>query len=196
MTEKPTLVWFRDDRRLLDHPALHAAVERGAPLVLLYIFETDAGRPIGGARKVWLHHSLENLRSDIAAKGGRLILRRGEAKAVIDEVVETTNVGAVFWNRRYHEPDRDRDEAIMASLKARDIAVESFKGNLLIEPWEVETKSGTPYRVFTPFWRAAKDKLDVRDTLPVPDSLDCVDDDLASDSLDDWVLLPNSPDWG
>ena len=192
----PSLVWFRDDRRLTDHPALNAAVERGAPLVLLYILEDDAGRPIGGARQVWLHHSLEALQKSVRERGGRLILRRGEAKAVIDDVVEQTGAGAVYWNRRYHKPDRDRDAAIKDALKDWGVEVESFKGNLLVEPWEVQTKSGNPYRVFTPFWRAAKEGLDVREPHPAPETLDCVEGNLGSDDLSSWGLLPTNPDWG
>ncbi|MGB6318918.1 MAG: deoxyribodipyrimidine photo-lyase, partial [Litorimonas sp.] len=65
--QSPSIVWFRNDRRLSDHPALQAAVERGGPLVLLFILEDDADRVHGGARGVWLHHSLAALRGDIEA---------------------------------------------------------------------------------------------------------------------------------
>ena len=192
----PSIVWFRKDRRLSDHPALQAGVERGGPLVLLYIWEDDAGRETGGAQGVWLHHSLAALRSDIEARGGRLVLRRGAAAKVIDDLVEETGAGAVFWNRRYHKPDRERDAAIKDDLTERGITAESFKGNLLVEPWEVTTKSGTPYRVFTPFWRAAKEGLSVGEPIAAPDELDCVSGNVGSDELDDWGLLPTTPDWG
>jgi deoxyribodipyrimidine photo-lyase len=192
----PSIVWFRNDRRLGDHPALDAAIQRGAPLVLLYNYEDDADRSIGGARRVWLHHSLTALKDNIEARGGRLILRQGDAATVIDDVIEETGAEAVFWNRRYHKPDRDRDADIKSDLKDRGLTVESFKGNLLIEPWEVETKSGGPYRVFTPFWRAAKDQLSVADPIPAPERLDCYDGSLASDDLSDWDLRPANPDWG
>lgn len=192
----PSLVWFRKDRRLGDNPALHAAIERGGPLILLYILEDDAGRAHGGANGVWLHHSLSALTSDIEDRGGRLILRRGNAASVIDDVIDETGAEAIYWNRRYHKQDRDRDADIKNTLSERGLCVQSFKGNLLMEPWEVETKSGTPYRVFTPFWRAAKDKMDVAEPIPAPDRLSCVNGNLGSDTLDDWDLLPTRPDWG
>lgn len=195
-TASPSIVWFRKDRRLSDHPALHAAVGRGGPLVLLYILEADAGRAQGGANGVWLHHSLRALQADIEDRGGRLILRSGDAAAVIDAVVKEMGAEAMFWNRRYFEADRDRDAAIKKNLTAQGVTVESFKGNLLVEPWEVETKSGTPYRVFTPFWRSAKDGLDVAEPLPAPKTLEGFSDDLASDDLAAWDLLPTRPDWG
>lgn len=192
----PSIVWFRNDRRLSDHPALHAAAARGGPLVLLYILETDAARATGGAKGVWLHHSLADLKTNIEALGGQLILRTGDAASVIDAVIKNTGAGAIYWNRRYHKIDRDRDAAIKEDLRARDITVESFKGNLLVEPWEVQTKGGTPYRVFTPFWRAARAELNVADPLPKPFKLDCYAGDLSTDELDAWDLLPSHPDWG
>ncbi|MEM7727665.1 MAG: deoxyribodipyrimidine photo-lyase [Pseudomonadota bacterium] len=197
MTDQaPSIVWFRNDRRLSDHPALYAAVERGAPMVLLFVLEDDADRVPGGARAVWLHHSLAAFKKDIESRGGRLVLRKGPAAGVIDALVEETGAGAVFWNRRYHAPDRNRDAAIKESLTERGIHAESFKGNLLVEPWEVETKSGGPYRVFTPFWRAAKETMEVGEPLPAPESLDCVGGNVGTDDLDDWTLLPTKPDWG
>ncbi len=194
--QSPSIVWFRKDRRLTDHPALQAGIERGGPLVLLYIREDDAGRETGGAQGVWLHHSLNALSKDIEARGGRLVLRRGLAAKVIDDLIEETGAGAVFWNRRYHKADRDRDAAIKDDLTERGITAESFKGNLLVEPWEVQTKSGTPYRVFTPFWRAAKEGLSVGEPIDAPDKLDCVSGNVGSDNLNDWDLLPTKPDWG
>lgn len=191
----PSIVWFRDDLRLGDHPALNAAIHRGGPLILLYIREKDAARKPGGAKRVWLHHSLQALKSDIEDRGGALILRTGLAADVIDALIEDSGARAVFWNRRYHEPDRDRDAAIKEALTERDVAVESFKANLLVEPWEVRTKAGTPYKVFTPFWRAAKDGMEVSDPLPAPKKLECVDKVLSA-ALDDWGLLPTQPDWG
>jgi deoxyribodipyrimidine photo-lyase len=195
-TDSPSIVWFRKDRRLSDHPALHAAIDRGGPIVLLYILETDTGREHGGANGVWLHHSLGALKAAIEGLGGRLILCAGAAATVIDTVIKETGAEAVFWNRRYFKPDRDRDAQIKDNLTARGLTVESFKGNLLVEPWEVKTKTGTPYRVFTPFWRAAKDGLEVAEPLPAPTALDCYKGDLASDELDAWNFLPKTPDWG
>ena len=74
--------------------------------------------------------------------------------------------------------------------------MESFRANLLIEPWKVETKSGNPYRVFTPFWRAAKEALDIADPIDAPETLNCAESNIGSDNLNDWALLPTRPDWG
>ena len=181
----PSIVWLRDDLRLADNPALTAAAERGEPVVLVYVLdEVSPGiRPLGAASKWWLHGSL-------ASFGAPLVLRRGAAEDVIPALVEETGAGAVFWNRRYGAV-RDVDARLKTALRDDGLDVQSFQANLLVEPWTLTTGSGGPYRVFTPFWKAARE-LTFRDPLPVP----TVDWSTAeSDNLDDWGLLPTHPDW-
>jgi len=192
---KPVIVWLRRDLRLADNPALHAGVKSGKPLILLYVDESNKGRALGGASEVWLHHSLTALMKSISDKGGELILRRGKAADILYEILEQTGADEVHWNRRYEGWAREIDEAIKTDLKSRGVQVDSHKANLLTEPWEVETKSGGFYKVFTPFWRAAKANFTVDEPLPAPKSLDCAQG-LSSDDLADWKLLPTSPDWG
>ena len=191
----PVIIWLRRDLRLADNPALHAGIESGKPLILLYIDEVNKGRALGGASKVWLHHSLTALASAIREKGGKLILRRGIASEILDDIIQATGARDVHWNRRYEGWARDIDEAIKSNLKSRGLKAESHKANLLTEPWEVATKTGGFYKVFTPFWRAARANFTVDPSLPAPKDLNCVDG-LASDNLAEWDLLPTAPDWG
>jgi deoxyribodipyrimidine photo-lyase len=195
----PSIVWFRDDLRLGDNPALQAAVDRGGPLVLLYLFdEISPGiRPLGGATRWWLHHSLTALAADIERLGGRLVLRRGAAETELPKLVGETGAGAVFWNRRYGA-GRDIDVRLKSRLREDGLEVASFRGHLLVEPGTVVTDTGTPYQVFTPFWRAARE-VPMRQPLPAPHHLDAASDvdggPLEGDQLDDWQLLPIRPDW-
>jgi deoxyribodipyrimidine photo-lyase len=189
----PAIVWFRDDLRLGDHPALRAAIDRRAPLVLLYLLddESDEVRPNGAAARWWVHHSLTSLGADIAARGGELVLRRGPAEEEVPRLVRETGADAVYWNRRYTK-GREIDARLMESLRADGVEVSSFAANLLFEPWTVQTGQGEPFKVFTPFWREAS-QHDVRDPLPAPRSLETVS--AASDDLASWELLPTAPDW-
>ncbi|HEX7834620.1 MAG TPA: deoxyribodipyrimidine photo-lyase, partial [Pseudolysinimonas sp.] len=145
MTAAPSIVWFRDDLRLTDHPALVAGAERGGPLVLLYLLdETSPGvRPLGGAARWWLHHSLRALGDDIRARGGQLVLRRGAAETVIPELVHETGAGAVFWNRRYGA-SREVDARLKRDLRSNGLDARSFAASLLVEPVAVRTEQGTP----------------------------------------------------
>jgi deoxyribodipyrimidine photo-lyase len=193
----PSLVWFRDDLRLSDNPALVAAVERGRPIALVYVLdEVSPGiRPLGGAAHWWLHQSLTSLSADAAALGARLLLRRGAAETVISPLVEELGAGAVFWNRRYGGAERDVDTAIKTALVDGGIEAHSFAGSLLFEPWTIRTGGGTPYTVFTPFWRACTAGPPPRAPYPAPDALVDAAADVPSDDLVGWELEPHHPDW-
>lgn len=151
-----TLVWLRNDLRIADNPALAEALGHEGTVHAVYVLETDRGlRGLGGAAKAWLHKSLAALNDDLAARGVRLSYREGESKTIIPEMVREAKAGRVYWNRRYDPAGRDHDAAIKKELRAE---VESFNASLLVEPWDIATKQGTPYGVFTPFWTALRDK--------------------------------------
>ncbi len=193
----PSIVWFRDDLRLADNPALRAAIDRDEPIIALYVFdeESDGIRPLGGAAKWWLHGSLASLGERLAERGGALVLRRGPAGRVIRDVVKESGAGAVFWNRRYGGAERAIDADLKDGLRADGLTVESFAGSLLFEPWTVTTGAGTPYAVFTPFWRACQAMPAPRAPLPEPREVPAPGRTPKSDDLDDWELLPTKPDW-
>ena len=116
----PSLVWFRDDLRLADNPALRAATDRGEPVVAVFVLdEVSPGiRPLGGAARWWLHHSLAELGERLCEKGSVLVLRRGAAAEVVPALAREIGAGAVFWNRRYGGPERTVDAAIKEELRA------------------------------------------------------------------------------
>ncbi|MBC7589465.1 MAG: deoxyribodipyrimidine photo-lyase [Salinibacterium sp.] len=185
----PTVVWLRDDLRLADNPALVAAAERGTQVVLVYILddESDEIRPIGAASRWWLNGSLESL---AASTEGALVLRRGAAETIIPALVAETGADAVYWNRRYGAA-REIDARLKSSLRADGLEAQSFQANLLFEPWTVKTGDGNPFKVFTPFWRAAREAA-VRAPLPAP-SVEWAT--VASDPLESWQLLSTRLDW-
>ncbi len=179
MSTSPSVVWLRDDLRLADNPALTAAAERGGPVAVLYLLdEVSTGiRPLGAATKWWLEQSLAALDKDL---GGALILRRGAAAAELPKLIEELGAGAVFWNRRYGGPQREVDAALKSGLRELGLEVQSFQANLMHEPWTVTTGSGTPFKVFTPFWRACLEQGEPRHPLAVPnfETVTAASDDL------------------
>ncbi|MDN4611003.1 cryptochrome/photolyase family protein [Arthrobacter burdickii] len=189
-----TLVWFRDDLRISDNPALAAAADSGDDVVACYVLDEDTEgiRPLGGASKWWLHHSLAALSASLTDLGIPLVLRRGAAADVVPRVVAESSAHAVAWNRRYGLAERTTDAALKASLADQGVEATSYQANLMYEPWEVTSGTGGAYKVFTPFWRACLASRTPRKPLPAPDSLH--GPQLPSDDLDALGLLP-SPDW-
>lgn len=189
------IVWFRNDLRLHDHAALAAAAETGARIFPVYILEDEVagGRKLGGASKWWLDKSLKSLRSDISERGGKLICRKGDASKIIAQLVKDCDADAVYWGRRYSQPERDQDADIKQALKDDGIEAKSFNTTLLTEPWSYETTSGGYYKVFTPYWRAVKSSYSAPDPMSAPDTFAGVGID--SDTIEDWGLHPTRPDW-
>ncbi len=186
------IVWFRRDLRLADNPALAAAIRAGHRIVPLYVHAPDEEAPwqAGAASRWWLHHSLSALDADLRTRGSGLCLRSGDSLAQLEQAAEASSAEAVYWNRLYEPALIERDQRIKRALRQRGLHVESHNGALLIEPWQVQTGQGDPYKVFTPFWKNASARLGDATTLPAPEHLPKLPDGLTSDSLTDWALLP------
>lgn len=151
-----TVVWFRNDLRLQDNPALAEAVARGGAIVPLFIHDDEDGEspwPRGGASRWWLHRSLAALDAALRERGSRLTIARGDAATELRGVMKEAGARAVVWSRRYEPAVRQRDQALKTELIAGGFEARSFNAALLFEPHTVQNKSGGPFQVFTPFWR-------------------------------------------
>lgn len=159
MDRSTGLVWLRNDLRISDNPALAAACKESDAVIALYIHETDKGiRAPGGAARWWLHHSLTVLAKDLAELGISLMVESGKAGDVLADVIKNQSVGNVHWNRRYAPAEVAIDKEIKENLRKDELSVTSHPGNVLIEPWMIETGQGKPYSVFSPFWKTLRDK--------------------------------------
>lgn len=190
----PCIVWFRDDLRLSDHPALHAAAKTGAPVICLYVFDEQSARPLGGAARWWLAQSLRALQASLASMGAALVLRRGPAAKVIAGLARETGAGAVFWNGIAQAPHQAVAEEVAAALAETGVGSQTLPGDLLAAPAAIRNKEGRSLRVFTPFWRRVQALGDPPKPLPAPKTLAAAAD-IASDTIEAWRLEPVSPDW-
>lgn len=189
------LVWFRQDLRLEDNPALAAALQTGKPVIPLYVHAPDeegAWAP-GGASRWWLHHALESLDSALQEHGLRLVLRNGPSLDALLDVCRAHQVSEVFWNRRYEPLITARDARIKSRLRSNDIGVESFSASLLFEPHTILNRSGKPFRVFTPFWKHLR-TVPVESPVPVAAArLIAPVKAPQSETLQSLGLLPQKP---
>lgn len=189
MTE-PVLVWLRQDLRLADQAAFAAAAGEG-PVIAVYVLDDDTPRHrrMGAASRWWLHHSLQSLDGDLRKAGSRLILRRGKVHEHLAAIAQ--ECGA----RRVHalghaEPWWRNAERNVA--KALDLLLHT--GQYLVPPGTLRNGSGQPYRIYTPFWRTLLQHMPPPRPQPAP-VLAAPATWPTSDRLDDWNLLPTSPDW-
>lgn len=181
-----SIVWFRRDLRLADNRALSAAAAGGGPVIPLFILDS-ATEPPGAAPRWRLGLALERLGADLAARGSSLVLRRGPALEALRALVAETGARAVHWTRLHDPASVARDTEVKAALRAAGIEARSHPGHLLFEPQTVATAAGTPFRVFTPFWKAVTGR-EVPAPLPAPARLPAPAAWPASDRLADWRL--------
>lgn len=162
------LVWLRNDLRIAGNPALAEALARGGRVVAVYVVETDpALRQRGAASLWWLHQSLAALSGVLAPYGVELEISSGPAEATLIAAVARHGAGAVFWNRRYSPAEREIDSSIKSKLRQLGVESRSLPGNVLAEPFDIQTRQGGPYGVFTPFWRTLRSH-DIADPQPGP----------------------------
>ena len=151
MTQAITVMWFEQDLRLCDNPALTAALSESHIMPIFILDEESAGmHQQGYASRWWLHQSLSQLNKRL---NGQLNFYKGDANSVIDDLTKRLNISKVYWNRRYEPWRISRDTKIKKTLIDRGIKVASFNGTLLNEPWTILKKDQTPYKVFTPYHR-------------------------------------------
>ncbi|MBX3513746.1 MAG: deoxyribodipyrimidine photo-lyase [Xanthobacteraceae bacterium] len=195
MTASPALVWFRNDLRIEDNPALHAAAASRAPFIALYVLEEAKElRAKGAAWRWWLAGSLRNLSANLAKRGVPLTLRRGDPRKIVAGIVQETGISTAYWNRRYVAAEAKLDLEIEQHLLARDCAVETFNASLLHEPWEIKSKAGGPIRVFTPYFRASEERGSPRKAIGGIGRVQAANAP-RSEKLEDWKLEPSRPDW-
>ncbi len=182
----PILCWLRRDLRLADNPLLHTAAESGRPVIPVFIHD-EVVEALGTAPKWRVGRGLAVLADALEGIGSRLVMRRGPALGVLRALIAESGAGAVWWGRQYDPAAIARDRDVKAALKADGIDARSFAGHLLHEPWTVETGQGGYYKVYTPFWRAVKDR-DVPAPEPAPARLPAPERWPDSDALADWRL--------
>lgn len=168
---KSTILWLRNDLRLNDQPAFVQAALDQAALIPVFIWapEEEGSWPLGGASRWWLHYSLKALQEQLHERGLQLVIRRGPSLTALKQLISETGADTVFWTRRYEPYAMQRDASVKAALRQTGIRAESFKGQLLFEPWTVFTKERKPYQVFTPFWKSCLTQQLPRDLLGSPE---------------------------
>lgn len=186
-----SILWFRQDLRLSDNPALVASARHDQTLPIYIMDDQIAAscRP-GAASRWWLNYSLYELNRSIE---GKLSIYQGASSEILENLVQRLPVKAIYWNRCYEPWRSARDSEIESKLSEQNIKVQSYNGSLLWEPWAVRKEDGTPYKVFTPFYRNGCLNAKVpRKPLHVPSDITWCQDEQNTLVLKDLKLLPKS----
>ena len=151
MPANTVIMWFRQDLRLSDNPALLKAIQQGRVLPV-FILDESCHWPLGEASRWWLHHSLNALNESLL---GNLWVLQGDAAKLLPQFANEQGASHVFWNRCYEPSIIHRDSLIKEQLTADGLTASSLNGSLIWEPWENLKQDGTAYKIFTPFYKYA-----------------------------------------
>ena len=151
------IFWIREDFRIDNNPALSFATNNHENVIALYIYNNNEFDNKREAQKWWLFKSLESIKTELSKFKINLEILKGDELDIFSKLKKKDDV-CIYWNKIY-EPD-----VISKGKKIRDLFIKNeieykyFKGNILNEFQEVTKNDGTPFKVFTPFWRAAEQK--------------------------------------
>lgn len=197
MSNSTTIVWFRRDFRLDDNPALRHAIDRDDKIVPVYIHSPHEEAPWepGEASNWWLHNSLQSLSKTLENIGSRLIIRKGNSLEELRKLIQETKAETLYYNRLYEPAIIERDKVIKSSIKDDGIDVRSYNSALLNEPWEIEKRTGGPFKVFTPYWRHTTNTTTPRDPYPRPRKISSPKSWPKSLKIEDLKLFPKLDWW-
>jgi len=193
----PVIYWFRQDLRLRDLRGLNAALATGRPVLACYILDDESPGhwQMGGASRWWLHHSLSALARDIDKAGGQLFLVRGRPADVLARLAERTGANLICCSRQYEPWASELEEALFTELNDIGIELKRYGGSLLWEPESVKSLAGTPFKVFTPFWRKCRALPVDLEAAPAVRFGQWPGECGRSEPLRDWALQPARPNW-
>jgi len=182
------IFWFRQDLRLADNPGFYQAALNGAVIAIFILDESQDDFKMGGASRIGLYHSLQSLQAKLANK---LNIYQGRAQDIILALAEQHAIDAVYWSRCYEPWRVKQDLAIQTRLAERHIDCTIFNASLLWEPSAALKQDGSPYKVFTPFYKnACLHAPQPRVPLSAPPELNLIKDATSTLTIDDLPLRP------
>jgi deoxyribodipyrimidine photo-lyase len=193
MSHAPSIMWFRQDLRLDDNPALREAARDGRPVVALWIWHPEDEHPWapGGASRWWLHHSISALSADLAVLGVRLIIRAADPAVAIAGIAGETGARSVHAATRYEPWAGAQERRVADALASMQVSCSFHPGLLLHDPSRIRTGSGVPYKVYTPFSKSVAANVAVEPCIARPSSITAADvSRLDSAPLESLRLLP------
>lgn len=164
MRQEPyVLHWFRRDLRVRGNPALEWSHRRGQGRVVgLFIFDRKfLARPdFSHHRFAFFLQSLRALREELRAAGSDLLVIDDQPAEGLRSILKAARPAAISFNRDYEPFARARDAQIEELLRTEGIELHTAADHLVVEPEEAMKKDGTPYKVFTPFYRRWREVLE------------------------------------
>lgn len=157
-----TIFWFRRDLRLDDNAGFYHALKSGRQVLPFFIFDKeilDKLEDKDDARVTFIHQTIEELSKQLYRHGSSLLVLNDTPEKAWKRLLKDYNIGAVYTNHDYEPSAKERDRQISILLRDHNIALNTFKDQVIFEKDEVTKDDGLPYTVYTPYNRRWYQKL-------------------------------------
>ncbi|WP_343533390.1 deoxyribodipyrimidine photo-lyase [Pedobacter sp.] len=157
-----SICWLRRDLRLEDHASMYHALRSGYPVLVIFIFDANILNQLENrkdARVDFIHQQLGNINQQLVKNGSCILVKNQTPQQAWQEIINDFKVQGVYTNHDYEPYARERDEEIANLLKQNGIAFHTYKDQVIFEKGEIQKTDGTPYTVFTPYYKQWKLKL-------------------------------------
>lgn len=192
-------LWLiQNDLRLLDNQALSQASSLGTVLpVFIYSEALKKMLTPGSASKWWLHHSLESLLKRLNSQGLNMLFLEEDLLEGLGEILKKVKVKKVFWNKSYSPLIKESCSRLIKFLEKEEISWSACEGTLLAPPSKLLKKDGTPYLVYTAFWKNFLKSYEEKGLLKAPKLKEHSKElmSLKFKNLADLKLLPDGLSW-
>ena len=141
------IIWFRNDLRLQNNLTVKNLIDRKSSVLPIFILDDDV---LGSAGKTWLFKSLSELNRQLENK---LKVYDGSAVEIIEKLIKKYQITEISWNRKFDFKSIQEDNSVVNMMKKHKVVPYIYNSSLMIDPEDTVKKDGTPYRVFTPFYK-------------------------------------------
>lgn len=156
------ICWLRRDLRLTDNAALYHALKAGKPVLVLFIFDSNILKKIShkaDARVDFIHQQLADINQKLIKKGSSLLVKYGSPENAWHEIIAHFKIDTVYTNHDYEPYAKARDQKVADLLKQHQVNFNTYKDQVIFEKEEITKADGSPYTVFTPYYKQWQQKL-------------------------------------
>ena len=155
MNKNTGLVWLKEDFRLKRNNALADATKNHNNVVVFYLYKPNKFK-LQEAQRWWVSKSLEDFKTRLKPLNINLEIIKADSYKYFFEKLFTKKNYSIYWNKTYEPNYLKFDEFLAKKFETNKIDFHIYKGNILNEINEIKKNDGTPFKVFTPYWRSAE----------------------------------------
>ena len=151
-----SLLWLKDDFRVSNNQAITALIEdENKVKKAIYVFEKETYL-LCEAQRWWLAKSLEIHKKKLENLNISLDVIHENTQKTLKKIIINSSFNRIYWNKSCHINENICEKDIKKFLEENNIFYKEFEANLLNPVEKIKKDDGTPFKVFTHYWKKAE----------------------------------------